>query len=669
MGALQQTASPADQVTESPSGSTGSSAAQERLTAAVGSARATRGSVAGIVAIASTALALAVGGSGFTLDWYLPLGEIAAAFTDWFIDSCGWLYGTVGQLADQALSTVSMAIAMVPDPVLAVAMVALVWAYAGIRMTAVAVATLAWVVVTGLWQATVDTFALVALAVIASAVLGYALGVMTVLVPAVRAPVFLVIDAMQTIPVFVYLLPVVLIFGPGDTAALVVTIVYATPPMVRLTELGLRGVPKGPLEGAASTGASDRQLLVDVRMPLAAASVRAGLNQTIMFAVAMSIVAAMIGASGLGDPIWRSLSRLEFGLALDGGIALVLVAILLDRLTSVTRDVSADPMSAKPTRFDSLRFRFGIAAVVVAGVAIFAGVNASLRYLDFSSRTTGLLFSLQGHVEGVVDWINLRGAVIVDPVRDSLVLYGLEPLDDLLVWMPWYLVVGLVMAMAVWITGYRQALLTGSGVILIGLMGMWQDAATTVSLVGVSTAIALAIGIPIGVLMSLDARAEAILRPVLDILQTMPIYVFIIPAVVIMGSGIPAGILATVIYTLAPSARLTCLALNSVSATVIESAESVGATRGQLLRTVRFPLGTPTILAGINQTVLMAMSMAVVASFIGAPGLGQTILMSLTQLDLAKGVAAGLSMLIMAVVVSTLLNGAVQRLRRAEHLE
>lgn len=618
------------------------------------------------IALATLATATILGvwlrGSGFTPTLRIPVGQATENAVNWFIDNCAGFYVPVGNFAGMALTDLQALIDQVPDPVMVLTIVAICWAIKGWRLGAFALVTLSWVAATGLWSETLQTLSLVAVAVVASAAIGYIVGGAASFSSVVRRPVFLVVDAMQTIPVFVYLLPVVLIFGPGDTGAVVVTLVYATPPMVRMTELGLRSVPAGPLEAATSTGATTIQILRDVKFPMAISSVRVGLNQTIMLAVAMSVVAAMIGASGLGDPVWRSLQRLEFGLALDAGIVLVLVAVLLDRLTSA-------PAGGDPTITHwTARRRVVVAGISVAAGAIIVGAVPSLRYFDLDKPLAGISFSFQGRVEGAVDWLNIHGARIIDPLSESLIRNGLQPLDEFLLWIPWYVVACLVLGVAIVTNGWRNAVCFSAAIVGIGFLGLWAIAATTVSLVGISSALALAVGIPLGVLMSLDLRIETLIRPVLDVLQTMPIYVFVIPAVVIMGTGTPAGILAIVLYVLAPSARFTCAALKGVPTPPVEAATAVGGSDFQTLRSVRFPLGLPTIIAGVNQTILMAMAMAVVASLIGAPGLGRTILTSLTQLDLATGVNAGLCMLILAVVASQMLEGTVRGLRRAEHL-
>jgi glycine betaine/proline transport system permease protein len=614
------------------------------------------------------ARALAVAVAAVVLAWLfsaptpgvrLPLGEGVAAVADWFVESCAWLYEPIGALTDWALNTFLLSLQLIPAPALCVALVMLAWFAAGPRLALLTGVALLWVVSTSLWTALLESLAIVSIAVAAAAAMGIVLGILTAVMPRVRTPVGVVLDAMQTIPVFVYLLPVVLVFGPGDTAAVVVTIIYALPPMVRLTDLGIRLVPHATVEAASSLGVSRWQLLRDVQVPLALPQIRAGLNQTIMLAIAMSVIAAIIGAGGLGSPVWSSLGRLEFGQALDAGIALVLIAIILDR---------ASGTSFLLGQF-GLRRRAAIAGGVIAASAIICGSISALRFADFSDSPEWLDFSLRGRADTLVDWLNISGAVVIDPIKNTLVVYLLNPLSSALAAVPWLVVVVIVAIAGSILLGLGRGLLLAVLTSGIGFLGLWSEATETVAITGVSVVLTLAVALPLGVAASADSRVERALRPILDTLQSLPIFLFVIPAVVVLGSGLPAGILATVLYTLAPACRLTCLAIKEVDPGPLEASTSVGTTYLQRLRTVSIPLGAPMILTGINQSVTMALAMSVVSSFIGAPGLGRTILVAVAQVDLASGVAAGVCMLILATVFSQLLTGLAGVIKRVEHVQ
>ncbi|PZT84244.1 MAG: choline ABC transporter permease, partial [Gordonia sp. (in: high G+C Gram-positive bacteria)] len=346
------------------------------------------------------------------------------------------------------------------------------------------------------------------------------------------------LDGMQTIPVFVYLIPVALLFGPGNTAAFVATVVYAIPPTARLTELGIRTAAPQVTEAASSLGMTRRQLLVKVQLPLSRAHILAGVNQTVMAAMAMAIIAAMIGAAGLGQPVWRSLGRLEFGAALEGGLALVFMAVILDR---VSASVGAEGRSR------SMAQRVGFVAPVILSVLAALSVP-SLRTLSFTDPPELMQASLRIGVDRILTWLNLTMGEVFDLIADTVVRFALAPLTDVLVWIPWpiVLLVGFVVGHVA--NGWRGGLLVVGGLTGIGLLGGWAAAAETVSIVGVAVAMAILFGVPLGVLMSQSDNLARLLRPVLDIMQTLPIFLFVLPAVIIFGAGSMAGVLAPVVH-------------------------------------------------------------------------------------------------------------------------
>jgi glycine betaine/proline transport system permease protein len=306
---------------------------------------------------------------------------------------------------------------------------------------------------------------------------------------------------------------------------------------------------------------------------------------------------------------------------------------------------------------------------VIAAALITCGSISPLRFADFSDSPEWLDFSLRGRADALVDWLNISGAVVIDPIKNTLVVYLLNPLNSALATVPWLVVVVTVAIAGSILLGLGRGIIIAVLTSGIGFLGLWSEATETVAITGVSVVLTLAVALPLGVAASADSRVESALRPILDTLQSLPIFLFVIPAVVVLGSGLPAGILATVLYTLAPACRLTCLAIKEVDPGPLEASTSVGTTYLQRLRTVSIPLGAPMILTGINQSVTMASAMSVVSSFIGAPGLGRTILVAVAQVDLASGIAAGVCMLILATVFSQLLTGLAGVIRRVEHVQ
>lgn len=614
----------------------------------------------GAFALALVLSKLVLDARSFPASLRVDVGTAAERAVTWFTDECAWLYQPAVDLLDGAFEQLLRWLDLVPAPVLALALVVAVLCTAGWRLAGVTALTLAFVVSVDLWAETKETFALMAVAVAVSCAVGVAVGVAASLNRHVERAVQLVLDGMQAFPLFAYLVPMIVIFGPGQPAALVATIIWATPPLVRLTIVGIRDVAPEAIEAAVACGATRSQVLRGVVLPLARPGIRAGVNQTIMFAIAMAIVAAMIGAAGLGQPVWSSLNRLEFGQALEAGIVLVLLAIIADRLSS-------RPPRARSAG-DRRRVRWLVGGGVVLAFAVVAESVRSLRLMDFGDPPAAMQISLRGSVDAAVDWVNLHLGSALGTLRDGIQLYGLNPLSDALAWVPWPAAV--VAALLVgWATlGWRRAPFVAIAVLAIGALGMWAPTIDTLATAGVAVAIALALGIPLGIAMSRSDRLAALMRPVLDTLLTLPVFLFVIPAVVVLGSGSVAGVLATVCYAATPVIRLTNVGLRSADPATVEAATSFGATPWQVLRQVRLPLGLPTIMVGVNQTIMLALAMAVVSAFIGTPGLGEEILAAVSNADLAVGIEAGLAMFVLAVIIDRVVSGGVVRLRSARHL-
>ena len=230
-------------------------------------------------------------------------------------------------------------------------------------------------------------------------------------------------------------------------------------------------------------------------------------------------------------------------------------------------------------------------------------------------------------------------------------LHFLIWLEKLLVSSPWPLVIG-VFGLLAWIGSRSIKLVIGTMVcfLIIGYFGMWKNCMATVAIISVSTLVCIVVGIPIGVLMSKSNRAEKAILPVLDMMQTIPSFVYLIPIIMLLGIGKVPGLLAVCIYAIPPIVRLTNLGIREVDKETLEASEAFGATPFQKLRSVQIPLSLPTIFAGINQTIMMALAMVVIASMIGVKGLGIPILQSISNQYLALGMMNGLAIVALAII-------------------
>ncbi len=276
----------------------------------------------------------------------IPLGSWVDQGLTWLVDNFRGVFQAIRWPIDATLTGIESALQAVPDLLMLVIIGLLAWQAAGRRLAIGSVISMAIVGLIGAWSQAMVTLALVLTSVVFCVVIGLPTGIW--LARSERATTFMrpVLDAMQTTPAFVYLVPVVMLFGIGNVPGVVVTIIFALPPLIRLTSLGIRQVPEDLVEAARSFGASPRQLLLRVQLPLAMPTIMAGVNQTLMLALSMVVIASMIAVGGLGQMVLRGIGRLDMGLATIGGVGIVILAIILDRMTQAMGQATRD----KPTR-------------------------------------------------------------------------------------------------------------------------------------------------------------------------------------------------------------------------------------------------------------------------------------------------------------------------------
>ena len=268
----------------------------------------------------------------------LPLGAWVQIGVDWMSANWRGFFQAIKLPVEFVLDGIEWALLAVPPTVMVVLITALAWRVAGWRTGVVTLLALLIVGFTAMWELTMITLAMVIAAVVFCVVVGVPLGILAARSDRFQSGLRPVLDVMQTTPAFVYLVPVVMLFGIGTVAGVLATIVFALPPMVRLTNLGIRQVREDVVEAAKAFGASPWQVLTKVQVPLALPTIMAGLNQTIMLSLSMVVIAALIGAGGLGTPVFRGLNSLNVGLAFVGGLGIVLLAIVLDRITQAFAD-------------------------------------------------------------------------------------------------------------------------------------------------------------------------------------------------------------------------------------------------------------------------------------------------------------------------------------------
>lgn len=518
------------------------------------------------------------------------------------------------------------------------------------RAGAISAVALIYTGLVGLWEPTMKTLALMSTAVLIAVVIGVPLGVWAALKPGVERAIRPVLDAMQTVPAFVYFLPLISFFGVGVVNATVATVIYALAPVVRLTALGVRQVPAQTVEASRVFGSTRLQTLVKVQIPLALPTIMTGLTQTIMMALGIVVLAALVAAGGLGETVFQTLSQRRTGRGIAAGLAIVAVAIVLERIWRSLAVV--DPMQRSPRRWRLFAVVGLVAAIVVGRVA------GAVEFPDIWR------LSVFDPIDQVVVWIRDNMSWLTRPINDFIVAGIIVPVRDFLTDSLAWPVLVFVTAWAMWrVKGWRLALFGGASVALIGLIGLWELSIVTLVQVVTATLIAVALAIPIGIWAGRKPKVEAAMGPLLDALQTIPSLVYIIPVVTFFTVGAVPGIVASVLYAMVPGIRISALGIRQVPDESVEASRTFGATPRQTLFGVRIPLAAPTIMAAINQVIMMVLAMVIIAGFVGGGGLGFETIRALTRSDFGLGFEVGLALVLMAMILDRYTQAWGERLQ------
>jgi glycine betaine/proline transport system permease protein len=517
----------------------------------------------------------------------------------------------------------------------------------------------------GLWEESVETFSLMLAAVSLSLAVGVPLGVLAGRSARFNRIVTPVLDAMQIIPAFAYLMPVVILFSVGPGAAVVTTMIYAVPPAIRITALGIRGVPGNTVEAATAIGATRWQVLTKVQLPLARRMLLLSVNQTILFALSMVVIAGLIGGAGLGDSVTNGLYT-DPVMAIFAGAAIVIMAIALDRSTEAMAN-RTDPAHRHLDADKSRQLRLYTAACAVAVIgAVLVGrlANAGADWSRWTAQDW-----LRQYVQRALDYIQNPGTFlfrnITNPTGNFIVQHGIQPLRSFFIETPWPVtLIGLVL-IAYLLSGLRPALIALAMLFVVGLVGEWANAMDTFSQVLVATLLTVIVGFVMGVWAAESRRVSRILRPVNDVLQTLPQLVYIIPFIYLMPvSGVP-GVVASVLYASPVMIRLVQRGIEGVSPESVEAATSFGATRLQVLVKVKIPLARDAIMLGINQAIIMVLAVVVIGGLVGSGALGYEVATGLQRNAFGLGVVASIAILALGITLDRVTQGRVRARQQA----
>ncbi|MEV7006089.1 ABC transporter permease subunit [Streptosporangium sp. NPDC051022] len=508
--------------------------------------------------------------------------------------------------------------------------------------------------VLGVWRESADTLALVLAAVLLSLLVGLPLGVWAGRSVRLRRLLFPLLDVMQIMPTFAYLAPMVLFFQIGPASATVATAVYAIPPAIRIMALAVERVSPTAVEASTAVGATRWQTLRKVHLPMARTTIALAVNQTFMMALSMVVIAALIAAPGLGSDIVSGLSRADVGLMLPAGLAVVIMAVVLDRVTTAaaTREPTAPGAFSART---SARPRIAVAAALTL-----CGVIAA-RFLpaDFPE---GWVLHLARPVNEAVTWAKFSWYGVTETIVAATTETLLNPLQTVLTTAPWWLATATVAVIA-WRTGGRGAAVTAAGCLLAtALLGLWQHTMETLTTVLAGVTLTMAAGLLLGVAAARSPRFAAVQRPLLDAAQTMPPFVYLLPALALFGATRFTAILASVVYAVPPVVRLVEDGIGGVCPAAVEAARSCGSTERQVLWKVRLPMARAAILLAANQGIVLTLAMVVVGGLVGAGGLGYDVVSGFSQrADFGMGFAAGVATVLVGVMLDRITRGAGER--------
>lgn len=515
----------------------------------------------------------------------------------------------------------------------------------GWRLALLAGGTFVWTALIGQWKDAMETMSVLVVAAPLAFLIGLLVGIAAWKYTWVDRAVRPVLSVLQTLPFFTYLLPAVIFFKVGPTAGAVATIIYAVPPMILMTTLGLKKVSPEVIEAGKMSGCSRWQMLRHVYVPAARNEILVGVNQVIMLCLAMVVLTAFIGMPGLGAKLLAMMGSFKLGRSFEIGVTIVLLAVTLDRLSKAWV-VKLPEHFERGTRW-WVRHKYALTALAV--FVFFTVLGQFVGWFAEIGRRES--FSQGKEIDTAIKTFLAFDIVqgITGQIRYVLNVWVLNPFRDFLLSIPTFGFILIVIAGALAIGGRRPALYATVFFGLVALSGWWDRSVITLYSVISAVIIATLIGLPIGIIA---ARSEKWSRRVLlacDTAQTFPSFIYLIPAIMLFGITATSVVMSILIFAMVPLIRYTVEGLRGVPLEMTEAADMSGATRRQKLWSVQLPLALPTMAVGFNQAIMFAFFMVIIAAFIGTQDLGQELQKTLAGTDLGKNFVLGFCVALMAL--------------------
>jgi len=541
----------------------------------------------------------------------------------------------------------------------------------GKKLAILAGITMIYISVFGQWKPSMETLSFVLIAAPISFFLGLVCGIWSYKSKRVEAVLNPILNVMQTMPHYSYIVVIMVMFGIGDHAGAIATIIFATPPMVRLTLLGLRKVSPDVIHAGKMSGCDEFQLLFKVLIPTARRDILIGVNQVIMQCLAMAVIASFIGAKGLGWNLLLALNQLRIGLALEAGVCISLIAVLLDKMSLAWAHKQTDYF-ANLDFFERNKYGLFFVGAVLVGL-LFASVGSfvfkdGFNYLYEVPHNKGI--SGEPFWNAGVDWIWDTFFYQLKVFNTWLIVDVLQPMRAAYLRMPVVATFVLVMGTGYIIGGIRSALVVGGFTLFIALSPWWDRALVTAYMATFGVIVSGIIGVVSGSLAAQNTTSTKIVLGICDTLQTFPSFVYLIPVMMLFGVTDTSVLIAVIIYATIPATRYTIEGLRSVPPALHDAASMSGVTRLQRLLQIEFPLAFPHIMLGINQTVIFALFMVIIGAFIGTEDLGQYIMKALSDLKGGgKALILGLCVAFMGLAVDNLIRTWANKRKKLLGLE
>jgi glycine betaine/proline transport system permease protein len=580
------------------------------------------------------------------------------AFTRFLTGGLEWLLDTSGNIFFGKRRWPNVG----PIPWTAMVAVAAVIGYylGGWKLALLGGGTLVWTALIGQWKIAMQTMSVLVIAAPLAFVIGLSLGIAAWKYAWVDRVIKPVLSVLQTLPFFTYLLPAVIFFKVGPTAGAVATTIYAIPPMILMTSLGLQKVSEEVVEAGKMSGCSKFQMLRHVYLPSARTEILVGVNQVIMLCLAMVVLTAFIGMPGLGAKLLAMMGSFKLGRSFEIGVTIVLLAVMLDRMSKAW-------VVKQPAHFErgTPYWKRHLTLLLAVGLFVFF-ILLSMIVPIASEIGRGQDFSQGKELDNLI-----KGFLNIEIVKSTtyflrafLNVQVLIPFRNFMLSLPTPAMILLVAAFALALAGRREAIIAVIFFGLVALSGWWDRAIITLYSVVSAVSLAALIGLPIAIVAARSQRWSTRVLLICDTAQTFPSFVYLIPAIMLFGITDIAVIFSILIFAMVPLIRYTIEGLRTVPPEMTEAADMAGATRLQKLWNVQLPLALPTMAIGFNQAIMFAFFMVIIAAFIGTQDLGQELQRTLAGTDLGKNFVLGICVSLMALTFDlTIMKWAADKKR------